>query len=85
MHCVYIYFVQVRSKSTGATYVVAESRLSQLPKDKVKTEKLPNGSGGAAKNTKSKTKGSTSEKSASEDSSYELLEKVPGASLVGLK
>ncbi|XP_021721725.1 isoleucine--tRNA ligase, cytoplasmic-like [Chenopodium quinoa] len=78
-------YVKVRSKSTGATYVVAESRLSQLPKDKVKTEKLPNGSGGEAKNTKSKTKGSTSEKSASEDSSYELLEKVPGASLVGLK
>lgn len=75
----------MRSKATGATYVVAESRMSQLPKEKVKAEKLPNVSAGEAKNSKSKNKGSASEKASLDDSSYELLEKVSGTSLVGLK
>lgn len=78
------FVVQVKSKATSATYVVAESRLSQLPKEKVKAEKLPKESAGAAVNSKSKTKGSVSEKG-SVDDSYEVLEKIPGASLVGLK
>ena len=74
--------VQVRSKSTGATYVVAESRMSQLPREKVKSEKLSNGAG-ETKNPKSKNKGSASD--SADDSSYEVLEKFSGASLVGSK
>lgn len=79
------FVLQVRSKATGVTYVVAESRLLQLPREKVKAEKLPNGAVGEAKNSKSKNKGSASEKASVDDSSYEVLEKVSGASLVGLK
>jgi len=80
-----IWYTQVRSKATGAVYVIAESRMSQLPKEKVKTETIPNGSLSDVKNTKSKNKGSSSEKNSTEDSSYEVLEKIQGSSLVGLK
>lgn len=65
--------------------MVAESRMSQLPREKVKVEKSPNVSVGDAKNSKSKNKGTASEKASVDDSSYEVLEKFPGASLVGLK
>ncbi|KAJ8445295.1 hypothetical protein Cgig2_024501 [Carnegiea gigantea] len=78
-------YLKVRSKSNGAVYVIAESRISQLPKEKVKTENIPNGSVSDVKNTKSKNKGSSSEKTSMEDSSYEVLEKIQGSSLVGLK
>ncbi|GAB4836593.1 hypothetical protein Ancab_001506 [Ancistrocladus abbreviatus] len=80
-------YVKVRSKSTGSIYVVAESRVAQLPKEKVKAESIPNGSVGDMKNTKSKSKGSSADKikNSVEDSSYELLEKMPGSSLVGMK
>ncbi|XP_072969393.1 isoleucine--tRNA ligase, cytoplasmic [Typha angustifolia] len=50
-------YVKVRDKVSGATYIVAETRFSQLPRA---------GTGPDGK-------------------SYELLEKMPGASLVGLK
>ncbi|GMH28561.1 hypothetical protein Nepgr_030404 [Nepenthes gracilis] len=80
-------YVKVRSKSTGSTYVVAESRMSQLPKEKVKAGGIPNGSVVEMTNSKSNSKGSSTGKSktSSDDSSYELLEKVPGSSLVGWK
>lgn len=78
-------YLKVRSKSNGAVYVIAESRISQLPKEKVKTENIPNGSVSDVKNAKSKNKGSSSEKTSTEDSSYEVLEKIQGSSLVGLK
>ncbi|KAL9240634.1 hypothetical protein vseg_014831 [Gypsophila vaccaria] len=78
-------YVKVKSKVTGSAYVVAESRLSQLPKEKVKTESKPNGDASDSKNSKPKSKGSASNKTSTDDSSYEVLEKLPGASLVGLK
>lgn len=78
-------YLKVRSKSNGAVYVIAESRISQLPKEKVKTENIPNGSVSDVKNAKSKNKGSSSEKTCTEDSSYEVIEKIQGSSLVGLK
>ncbi|GAB4854840.1 hypothetical protein Ancab_023424 [Ancistrocladus abbreviatus] len=80
-------YVKVRSKSTGATYVVAESRMLQLPKEKVKIESIPNGSVGEMKITKSKSKGSSADKTKTsvDDSSYELVEELLGSSLVGLK
>ena len=66
--------------------MVAESRLSQLPKDKAKTETAPNGSTSEAKNVKPKSKGASSEKTKKPvDDGYELLEKVKGSTLVGPK
>ncbi|RZR85139.1 hypothetical protein BHM03_00012082 [Ensete ventricosum] len=81
-------WVNVREKSSGATYVVAESRLSQLPSKKSKSE-----SGGAvvlaqdASLPNSKSKGTTNSKAKSgvDSGSYQLVEKITGASLVGLK
>ncbi|KAL8153616.1 hypothetical protein V2J09_011376 [Rumex salicifolius] len=80
-------YVKVKSKSTGSVFVVADSRLSQLPKDKAKTEPIPSGSANEAKNTKPKSKGVSSEKTkkAVDDDCYELLEKVKGSALVGMK
>ncbi|KAH9624724.1 hypothetical protein KSS87_015623, partial [Heliosperma pusillum] len=78
-------YVKVTNKVTGSTYVVAESRMSQLPKEKLKTESKPNGDVTDSKNAKPKSKGSNSNKSSTDDNSYEVLEKLPGASLVGQK
>ncbi|XP_058082723.1 isoleucine--tRNA ligase, cytoplasmic isoform X3 [Magnolia sinica] len=79
-------YVKVRDKSTGSTYIVAESRMSQLPSKKTKSD-APNGSVKDAKPPNSKSKGSSSEKvkSGIDTGSYELLGKVSGASLVRLK
>ena len=74
---------QVRSKYSGKTFVVAESRLSDLPSEKPKSN-AANGPSGDSK--KSKTKGSSGEKTKdSAADSYEVLEKFFGASLVGTK
>lgn len=78
---------QVKSKSTGSIFVVAESRLSQLPKDKAKTENAPSGPFNDAKNAKPKSKGASSEKTKKpvDDGCYEVLERVKGSALVGMK
>ncbi|KAH6765950.1 tRNA synthetase class I L [Perilla frutescens var. hirtella] len=71
-------YVKVRNKFNGKVFVVAESRLSELPVEKAKktdgavgsSEKLnskPKSSGGKAKNV----------------DTYEILDKFTGASLVG--
>ncbi|XWS67348.1 hypothetical protein CRYUN_Cryun05aG0279200 [Craigia yunnanensis] len=74
---------KVRSKYSGKTYVVAESRLSDLPNEKPKRN-AANGPSGDSK--KSKTKGSSGEKTKdSAADSYGVLEKFSGASLVGTK
>ncbi|XVF55001.1 hypothetical protein PTKIN_Ptkin06aG0001300 [Pterospermum kingtungense] len=76
-------YVKVRNKYSGKIYVVAESRLSELPTDKPKPN-AANGPSGESK--KSKTKGSSGEKTKdSAADSYEILEKFSGASLVGTK
>lgn len=79
-------YVKVRSRSTGLTYVVAESRLSELPVEKSKSD-VPNGSVNDSQKTKSKTKGSSvgKTKDVVDSGSYELLEKIPGSSLVGMR
>ncbi|XP_077211966.1 tRNA synthetase class I (I, L, M and V) family protein [Tasmannia lanceolata] len=79
-------YVKVRDKLTGSTYVVAESRMSQLPSKKLKSD-TPNGSVQDPKLSNSKSKGHPNEKvkNAKDTGSYELLEKVTGASLVGMK
>ncbi|WOK99491.1 isoleucine--tRNA ligase, cytoplasmic [Canna indica] len=82
-------YAKVREKSSGATFIVAESRLSQLPIKKSKSEL--DGTTVPAKDTSvpnAKSKGTTSNKSkggVDVGSSYELVEKMTGASLVGLK
>ncbi|XP_061990360.1 isoleucine--tRNA ligase, cytoplasmic [Rosa rugosa] len=76
-------YLKVRNKYSKKVYVVAESRLSALPNDKPK-ENVPNGSADSKK-LNSKTKGSSGGKKEAVDTSYEVLEKMTGASLVGKK
>ncbi|KAF9603367.1 hypothetical protein IFM89_035612 [Coptis chinensis] len=81
-------YVKVRDKSSGSVYVVAECRLSQLPTN-IKKPKAdaPNGPAQDSKKSKAKTKTSSNEKveDKADTGSYELLQKVTGASLVGTK
>ncbi|KAL8189430.1 hypothetical protein R6Q57_028996 [Mikania cordata] len=70
-------YVKAKSKSNGIIYVVAESRLSELP-----VEKAKKGTSNGALDDK--TKG-TSGKSKSSVVAYEVLDKFPGSSLVGKK
>ncbi|XP_042489506.1 isoleucine--tRNA ligase, cytoplasmic-like [Macadamia integrifolia] len=79
-------YVKVRDKVSGSTYVVAESRLSQLPSKKPKPD-TPSGPVQDPKhsNLKSKNSSNGKVKKAVDTGSYELLEKVTGASLVGKK
>ena len=72
----------MKSKSNGKIYVVAESRLSELPVEKAK-KGTPNG--GVDDNSLSKTKGSTGGKAKSSVVAYDVLDKFPGSSLVGKK
>ncbi|KAF2943465.1 hypothetical protein DAI22_02g065500 [Oryza sativa Japonica Group] len=68
-------YKQVKDKSNGSVYIVAETRLDQLPVTVKVTGKKPGpskGSSGAAKN-------------GLDTESYELLEKIHGSSLVGLR
>lgn len=79
--------IQVRDKLSGATYIVAESRLSQLPNKKIKTTEAK---ASAEKTNSSKAKdkkGSSNEKVADAEvpSCFDLLGKMSGASLVGMK
>ncbi|KAK6914590.1 Methionyl/Valyl/Leucyl/Isoleucyl-tRNA synthetase, anticodon-binding, partial [Dillenia turbinata] len=72
-------YLKVRSKSSSSVYIVAESRLSQLPIEKSKAG-VPNRSSSGPK-TSNKPKGPSNPL----DSDYELLDKVRGDALVGLK
>ena len=75
---------QVRNKYSGKVYVVAESRLSALPSEKPKPN-IANGSTDGSKKPNPKTKGSSTGKTGDALDHFEVLEKVSGASLVGLK
>ncbi|GMY32388.1 isoleucine--tRNA ligase, cytoplasmic, partial [Fagus crenata] len=77
-------YVKVRNKYSGKVYLVAESRLSALPTEKPK-QNVSNGSVDDSKKSNPKTKGPSSGKAGDVADSYEVLEKVSGASLVGLK
>uniref|UniRef100_A0A2N9FJH6 isoleucine--tRNA ligase n=1 Tax=Fagus sylvatica TaxID=28930 RepID=A0A2N9FJH6_FAGSY len=77
-------YVKVRNKYSGKVYLVAESRLSALPTEKPK-QNVSNGSVDDSKKSNPKTKGPSSGKAGNVADSYEVLEKVSGASLVGLK
>lgn len=72
----YTVYKQVKDKSNAAVYVVAESRLGQLP---VKAK--------ASGKKQASSKGSNAEAvhDGLDKESYELLAKFPGSSLVGLK
>jgi isoleucyl-tRNA synthetase len=69
-------YAKVKDKSTAAVYIVAESRLGQLP---VKVK--------ASGKKQAPSKGSNAEavQDGLDKESYELLAKIPGSSLVGLK
>lgn len=76
--------LQVRNKVTGKIYVVAETRLAELPVEKAK-KSAPNGAVNDSKTVDSKSKGSSGGKSKSTTDTYEVLDKFSGASLVGTK
>ncbi|XP_075511214.1 isoleucine--tRNA ligase, cytoplasmic [Primulina tabacum] len=75
-------YVKVRNKFNGKVYVVAESRLAELPVEKAK-KRLPAGGVGVSENSNLKSK-SSGAKTKNVDS-YEMLDKCTGASLVGKK
>ncbi|CAN6457025.1 unnamed protein product [Victoria cruziana] len=80
-------YVKVRDKLSGETYIVAESRLSQLPNKKMKTTETK-ASAEKVNSSKSKDKkGSSNEKTTDAEvpSCFDLLGKMNGASLVGMK
>ncbi|XP_074580214.1 isoleucine--tRNA ligase, cytoplasmic-like isoform X1 [Curcuma longa] len=81
-------YVKVQEKTSGAIYIVAESRLSQLPSKKSKSESagavVPPQDKSSA-NSKSKGTANSKTKSGVDAGSYQLVEKLTGASLVGLK
>ena len=70
---------------SGKVFVVAKSRLSALPVEKQKVN-APNGPTDVSKKSNPKTKGSSNSKTEnSVEDSFEILEEVLGASLVGKK
>ncbi|KAG8388928.1 hypothetical protein BUALT_Bualt02G0176300 [Buddleja alternifolia] len=75
-------YVKVRNKFNGKVYVVAESRLAELPVEKAK-KGLPDGAVAASEKSNSKPK-SAGGKAKNVDT-YEILDKFTGASLVGKK
>ncbi|KAI3524031.1 hypothetical protein L1887_02632 [Cichorium endivia] len=74
-------YVKVKSKSNGKIYVVAESRLSELPVEKAK-KGTPNGAVDDKSAPKAKGSGGKAKNTVV---SYEVLDKFPGSSLVGKK
>ncbi|KAL6970780.1 isoleucine--tRNA ligase [Sarracenia purpurea var. burkii] len=77
-------YLKVRNKFNGKIYVVAESRLPELPAEKPK-KSIPNGSASDIESSNSKTKGSSGGKNKNVVDTYEVLDKFSGASLVGTK
>lgn len=75
-------YVKVRNKFNGKIYVVAESRLAELPVEKAK-KVAPNGPAADTQIPNSKTKPSGGKSQNVE--TYEVLDKFPGSSLVGKK
>ncbi|CAN4126949.1 unnamed protein product [Withania somnifera] len=75
-------YVKVRNKFNGKIYVVAESRLAELPVEKAK-KVTPNGPAADTQIPNSKTKPSGGKSQNVE--TYEVVDKFPGSSLVGKK
>ncbi|KAL6555673.1 hypothetical protein OROHE_007345 [Orobanche hederae] len=76
-------YVKVRNKANGKVFVVAESQLSKLPVEKVKKKKSL-ADGAVCGSEKSNSKPESSGKTKNVDT-YEILDKLSGASLVGKK
>ncbi|GMJ10561.1 hypothetical protein like AT4G10320 [Hibiscus trionum] len=76
-------YVKVRNKYSGKIYVVAESRLSELPTEKPKSNSAYRPSDDSKKSKSEGTSGEKTKDSAAD--SFEVLEKFSGVSLVGLK
>ncbi|KAK7283432.1 hypothetical protein RIF29_12948 [Crotalaria pallida] len=77
-------YVKVRNKYSGKVMIVAESRLSALPKEKPK-EAVSNGSVDVPQKVNAMAKESLCRKTENVLDSFEVLEKVLGSSLVGKK
>ncbi|GMN63498.1 hypothetical protein TIFTF001_032571 [Ficus carica] len=77
-------YVKARNRHSGKVLVVAESRLSELPREKPKQSTV-NGPVDDSKKSNAKVKTSSGAKKENIEDSYEVLEKVTGASLVGTK
>ncbi|PKA47897.1 Valine--tRNA ligase [Apostasia shenzhenica] len=79
-------YVKVRDKNTGAAYIVAESRLSELPSKKAKADGLVDSMEKLAI-SKSQCKDTMVGNAlhAKYSGSYEFLEKLSGSSLVGIR
>eukprot|EP00249_Psilotum_nudum_P022420 c28510_g1_i1 orf=452-4015(-) len=78
-------YVKVQCKATGEVYVIAESRLSQLPGKKSKVE-MPNGNVPREKEeVKENEKSLQRSKKAVENAAYEVLGRFKGVDLVGMK
>lgn len=75
-------YLKVRNKFDGRIYVVAESRLSELPLEKAK-KGTSNGAVFDTRNSNSKSKPSSGK--AKNFDTYEILDKISGASLIGKK
>lgn len=75
---------QVRNRHSGKVLVVTESRLSELPREKPK-QSIVNRPVDDSKKSNAKAKTSAGGKKENIEDSYEVLEKVTGASLVGTK
>ncbi|XP_008793645.2 isoleucine--tRNA ligase, cytoplasmic-like [Phoenix dactylifera] len=79
-------YVKVRDKFSGVVYIVAESRISELPSKKSKADGLVASMQDLTlSNSKSKGTKDAEVKNKPDTRSYELLEKISGSSLVGLR
>ncbi|KAJ7552948.1 hypothetical protein O6H91_06G078200 [Diphasiastrum complanatum] len=82
-------YAKVKHKSSGAVYIVARSRLAELPDKRPKKEPVKENlsaeKGSGKKSSKNKEKGTSEEISniAAEASSYEVLSECKGIELVG--
>lgn len=78
-------YVKAQCKTTGAVYIVAETRLSQLPIRKGKVD-IPNGDAAKIKEAGNKKINSKTEKTSEQKidtSSYTILARMGGADLAG--
>ncbi|CAH1424400.1 unnamed protein product [Lactuca virosa] len=75
-------YVKVKNESNGKIYIVAESRVSELPVEKGK-KGVPKGA--VDDNSAPRTKGSANGNAKNSVVAYQVLDKFPGSSLVGKK
>ncbi|XP_078433905.1 tRNA synthetase class I (I, L, M and V) family protein isoform X2 [Wolffia australiana] len=78
-------YVKARDKTSGSVYIVAESRLSQLPSKKPKGGAADGVESSKISTSKSKEAANEKPRKGADAGQYEVLEKIQGTSLLGLK